>query len=57
MKQRTATAIGCLITICVVAVLLVVTFLAIARGDVPENPLTPVGVVLELVCAILTTST
>lgn len=36
---------------------MIVTFHAIARGDVPENPLTPVGVVLELVCAILTTST
>ena len=44
-------------TIGIVLALMIVTFHAIARGDVPENPLTPVGVVLELVCAILTTST
>ena len=57
IDKRTATGIGCLVTIGIVLALMIVTFHAIARGDVPENPLTPVGVVLELVCAILTTST
>lgn len=57
IDKRTATGIGCLVTIGIVLALMIVTFQAIARGDVPENPLTPVGVVLELVCAILTTST
>lgn len=57
MRRRLATAVGCLLTIVLVAALLIVTFLAIARGDVPKNPLTPVGVVLELFFAILTTST
>ena len=57
MRRRLATAVGCLLTIVLVAALLIVTLLAIARGDVPKNPLTPVGVVLELFFAILTTST
>lgn len=57
IDKRTATGIGSLVTIGIVLALMIVTFQAIARGDVPENPLTPVGVVLELVCAILTTST
>ena len=57
IDKRTATGIGCLVTIGIVLALMIVTFHAIARGDVPENPLTPVGVVLELVYAILTTST
>lgn len=57
IDKRAATGIGCLVTIGIVLALMIVTFHAIARGDVPENPLTPVGVVLELVCAILTTST
>ena len=57
IDKRTATGIGCLVTIGIVLALMIVTFHAIARGDVPENPLAPVGVVLELVCAILTTST
>ena len=51
IDKRTATGIGCLVTIGIVLALMIVTFHAIARGDVPENPLTPVGVVLELVCA------
>ena len=41
----------------VVGVLLFMTFRAIARGNVPENPFTTVGVVLELFFAILTSST
>ena len=49
IDKRTATGIGCLVTIGIVIALMIVTFHAIARGDVPENPLTPVGVVLELV--------
>lgn len=49
IDKRTATGIGCLVTIGIVLALMIVTFHAIARGDVPENPLTPVGVVLELV--------
>ena len=48
IDKRTATGIGCLVTIGIVLALMIVTFHAIARGDVPENPLTPVGVVLEL---------
>ena len=44
IDKRTATGIGCLVTIGIVLALMIVTFHAIARGDVPENPLTPVGV-------------
>ena len=56
-RTKLATSIGCLLTISVTFALMVVTFYAIANGDVPENPFTMVGVVLELFCAILTTST
>ena len=41
IDKRTATGIGCLVTIGIVLALMIVTFHAIARGDVPENPLTP----------------
>lgn len=36
IDKRTATGIGCLVTIGIVLALMIVTFHAIARGDVPE---------------------
>ena len=57
IDKRTATGIGCLVTIGIVLALMIVTFHAIAGGDMPANPFTTVGVVLELFFAILTTST
>lgn len=36
IDKRTATGIGCLVTIGIVLALMIVTFQAIARGDVPE---------------------
>ena len=57
IDKRTVMGAGCLVTIGIVLTLMVVTFRAIAGGDVPANPFTTVGVVLELFFAILTTST
>lgn len=57
IDKRTATGSGCLVTIGIVLTLMIVTFHAIAGGDMPANPFTTVGVVLELFFAILTTST
>lgn len=46
-----------LLTACLILALLLLTFSAIGRGEMPENPFTVIGVVLELFFAILTTST
>lgn len=55
-KQRLA-ALASLLAICLTLALLVITFFAILRDDIPESPLTTIGVVLELFSAILTIST
>lgn len=57
MKWKRLAAFTALLAVVVTLALLVLTFSAITRDDIPTNPLTTAGVVLELFSAILTTST